>query len=112
MEHRKLVAVAYGAVGDRAVGVATLSFGFKLTGSSTSAGVVTTALAFGFVLLVLAYTLGPISGCHVNPAVTFGFFGVRSDVHRRSGRLLGRPVRRRHHRRPDPVGHLLQCTHV
>ena len=28
------------------------------------------ALAFGLVLLALAYTLGPISGAHVNPAVT------------------------------------------
>ena len=55
------------------VGVATLSFGFKLAGASTSAGVVTTAIAFGFTLLALAYTLGPISGAHVNPAVTFGF---------------------------------------
>ena len=31
---------------------------------------VATALAFGLVLLCLVYIIGPISGCHVNPAVS------------------------------------------
>jgi aquaporin Z len=71
---RKLTAeaVGTGVLVFFGAGVATLMFGFHFAGGSTAAGVVATALAFGLVLLALVYAIGPVSGGHLNPAVTLG----------------------------------------
>jgi len=41
----------------------------QICGSDT-AGYVGTALAFGLVIVAMAYSIGNVSGCHINPAVS------------------------------------------
>ena len=48
------------------LGCATAMF----IGCATPAGVVGTAIAFGLTVVAMAYTIGGISGCHINPAIT------------------------------------------
>jgi len=45
-------------------------------------GTIGVALAFGLAVIAMAYTIGGISGCHINPAITLGVF--------LSGRMSGK----------------------
>ncbi len=71
---RKLIAEFVGtfllvflAVGTAVFGIAAV---VGVDGKGPGSGVVGVAFGFGLVLLGLAYAFGPISGAHVNPAVT------------------------------------------
>ena len=61
-------------------GAAMLSAGFPQVGI----GLIGVSLAFGLTVLTIAYSLGHVSGAHLNPAVTIGFWA--------SGKLSARKI--------------------
>ena len=68
--------------------VGTFALVFAGTGAAVvdevTGGTVThVALAFGLVVMTAIYAVGDVSGAHLNPAVTFGFWASR----RLAGRL-------------------------
>ena len=45
-----------------------------LLGCNSGGGYIATALAFGLSIVAMAYSIGNVSGCHVNPAVSLAVF--------------------------------------
>lgn len=48
-------------------------------GCDVIGGYLATAFAFGLAIVAMAYSIGNISGCHVNPAVSLAMF-IRGDI--------------------------------
>jgi aquaporin Z len=78
---RKLIAEFVGtfllvflAVGTAVFGISAL---VGADGNGPGSGIVGVAFAFGLVLLGIAYAIGPVSGAHVNPAVTLAMLLAR-----------------------------------
>ena len=87
---KKYLAEAFGTFVLTLLGCGTA---VSLACGSDTASVVGTAMAFGLSVIAMAYTIGGISGCHINPAITLGcLLTKRIDSKDAVGYMIGQTV--------------------